>query len=312
MNDYLYLIKVDNLYGFINSSGEVVINPIYKNANNFSDGLAKVTSINGESFVINTMGEIIFKLQSNIYLNYENGFSSFRSGNKFGFINNKGEVVIEPKFDLVVSGFNKEGFAIIKENKRYGTINISGEYIIKPKYLSISKYKEHVLSVTNVNYKSGVIDKYDKIVIEFKFESIAEFSEGLACFSEKDKCGFINKNGEVVIEPKYHSLWGFHNGLSAFTLAPDEPFGFIDKNGNIKIENKYQTVGDFCDELAVFTNDDLSGYINKEGEEIIKNVFATAHDFKNGLAFVTTVEGEWGYINNKGEWVYKPKNFNLW
>ena len=226
--------------------------------------------------------------------------------------NNKGEVIIEPKFDLIVSGFNEEGFAIIKENGIYGTINTTGEYIIKPKYLSISQYKEQVLSVTNVNYKSGVIDKDDKILIDFKFESIAEFSEGLACFSEKDKCGFINKNGNVVIEPQYHSLWGFYNGLSAFSLAPDESFGFIDKNGNVKIDNKYQTVGDFCDELATFTNDDLSGYINKDGEEIIKNVFATAYDFKNALALVTTAEGEWGYINNKGEWVYKPKNFKLW
>ena len=75
--------------------------------------------------------------------------------------------------------------------------------------------------------------------------------------------------------------------------------GFINKNGDVVIENKYQSVGDFCDELAVFTNDDLSGYINRQGEEIIKNVFGTTYDFKNGLGRVTTVEGEWGYINNQ-------------
>ena len=142
--------------------------------------------------------------------------------------------------------------------------------------------------------------------------SLEERYEGLACFSKNDKYGFINRSGDIVIKPTYHSLWGFHNGLSAFWLGADEPMGFINKNGDVVIENKYQSVGDFCDELAVFTNDDLSGYINRQGEEIIKNVFGTTYDFKNGLGRVTTVEGEWGYINNQGKWIYKPQNFNLW
>ncbi|WP_407668047.1 hypothetical protein [Paenibacillus wulumuqiensis] len=25
---------------------------------------------------------------------------------------------------------------------------------------------------------------------------------------------------------------------------------------------------------------------------------------------MVTYEGEWGYLNTSGEWIYKPKNFN--
>lgn len=311
MKEYLYLIKINNLYGFINNIGELIIEPCYRNANEFSDGVSKVTTITGESYIINTNNNIICKLESDTYLNFKNGFSSFRRGNKFGFINKKGEVTIEPRFDLVVRGFNEEGFAVIKENGKCGTINEQGEYIIKPQFLSIGEYSEGTMSAQNCYNYYGVLNKNGEIIIDFKFEIVSSFSEDLAYFKQNDKYGFINRNEEIVIGPKYHSVWGFHNGLSAFTFGADELFGFIDKSGKIKINNNYQSVGDFRDELAVFTNYDLSGYINKEGKEIIKNVFSTAHDFKNGLGLVITVEGEWGYINNKGEWIYKPKNFNL-
>lgn len=37
MNDNLYLIRMHNTYGFINVNGQIVIDPIYKDAFDFSD-----------------------------------------------------------------------------------------------------------------------------------------------------------------------------------------------------------------------------------------------------------------------------------
>ncbi|MBU3185942.1 WG repeat-containing protein [Clostridium estertheticum] len=312
MDKCLYLIKIGNLYGFIDKKGEIKIKPIYKDAYDFNDGVAMVTTVEGKSYVIDRNNDIVLKLDSNKYIEFENGLAQVKKNNEYGFIDKGGNWVIKPQFNMVLRGFNKEGFAIVNENDRYGTINKQGEFIVEPKFTGIGKYSEGVMSATNSAKKAGLIDNHGNIIIDFKFDVISSFSEGLAYFEEYGKYGFINTKEEIVIKPKYHAVWGFYNGLSGYTLGADSPYGFINKRGEVAIENKYQNVGNFNEGLAVFTNNDLDGYINIQGKEVIKNVFATADDFENGLALVTTLDNEWGYINTECEWVYRPKNFNLW
>lgn len=305
----LYLIKINNLYGYINKSGDIKIKPMYKNALDFNDGLAKVITIDGRGYVIDSNNNIIFEVKKECYLRFSHGLAGFRNeNNKCGFMNKKGVVIIEPKYDSILRGFNKEGFAVVKKDRKCGTINKMGKEIIGLQYKSIGKYSEGTMSVTNMEDKCGLIDKDGNIIIDFKYKFVSELSEGLCVFKKNEKYGVMDKNQNIIIDEKYHSLWGYHNGLSAFSLGPDAPMGFVDRNGVVVIKDKYQGVSNFYDELAVFTNNDLSGYINKSGEEIVKNIFASAHDFIDGLARVTTIEGEWGYINNEGKWIYKPKN----
>ena len=59
MDKDLLILKKDKLYGFIDYSGNIVINPIYKSAEDFSDGLAKVITIDDKVEFINTNGEVV-------------------------------------------------------------------------------------------------------------------------------------------------------------------------------------------------------------------------------------------------------------
>lgn len=40
-------------------------------------------------------------------------------------------------------------------------------------------------------------------------------------------------------------------------------------------------------------------------------VFISANNFTNGLGLIM-YNNEWGYVNSNGEWVYKPKGFDMW
>src|SRR5438105_2982043 len=72
----LFRVQVDGKYGFINSAGQIVINPQYDEATWFSEGLAGV-KING----------------------------------KWGFIDEAGRIVIQPQFDGVIDFY--EGLASV-------------------------------------------------------------------------------------------------------------------------------------------------------------------------------------------------------
>ncbi|MBR6179100.1 MAG: WG repeat-containing protein [Bacteroidales bacterium] len=55
---------------------------------------------------------------------------------KWGFINEYGQWIVEPKFESI-DDFKTNGLARIKQNNKYGVINTSGEIVVKPQYDNI-------------------------------------------------------------------------------------------------------------------------------------------------------------------------------
>ncbi len=52
---------------------------------------------------------------------------------KYGFINENGDFVIEPKFDRALS-FTENGLAAACLNNKCGFINENGDFVIEPKF----------------------------------------------------------------------------------------------------------------------------------------------------------------------------------
>lgn len=56
-----------------------------------------------------------------------------KKGDKWGFVDNSGNTVVDYKYDKVTE-FNKYGFAAVKIGDKWGSINESGEEMVAPKY----------------------------------------------------------------------------------------------------------------------------------------------------------------------------------
>jgi hypothetical protein len=132
MEGNLFLMKENRLYGFINSQGEYIIKPQYKVANDFNDGFAFVKTIDDKFGYINCENDMVIPVGSQLYSEFSNGRAFFRTDtkSKFGFINKKGEIVIEPQFDMT-SGFNSLGMATVVLNGKTGIINTKGEFMME-------------------------------------------------------------------------------------------------------------------------------------------------------------------------------------
>ena len=55
------------------------------------------------------------------------GLSAVKKNGKFGFINKKGEFVIEPQFDYA-DNFRDNMLATIKQDGKFGAINLRGQF----------------------------------------------------------------------------------------------------------------------------------------------------------------------------------------
>lgn len=162
------------LYGFIDKSGNYIIEPQYDQIQSFREGFAAV-SINNKWGYIDPKNN---KLTDFIYADAR----KFKEGsaavlvtdnfgvNKWGFINKLGKISILPKFDEV-GDFNN-GLAAVKVEGKWGFVNSKGAYVVKPTYTDVSDFNNG-LSLVRYRTKSesgaAYINTYGKIIWKSKF-----------------------------------------------------------------------------------------------------------------------------------------------
>jgi hypothetical protein len=241
----------------------------------------------------------------------------------WGYLNEKGEVVIKPQFEKCFKFF-KEGLAPVYDTKakQFYFINVKGE---------------------KVNTEA----KDFRLIDRFGFD-LDGFGDGLIPIRQGDKFGYLNADGKIAIPAKYDHVTVFNSGYGVGKLnknfvvldthgtespvegsgildvkefseklapyrASDKNFGFINGNGKVAIKAQFESVGYFSDGLAwAKTGDDKVGYIDTNGAWVIKPQFTTGKDFdpSTGLARVK-VGDTWGYVNKKGDVTY-VKDTSLW
>ena len=95
-----------------------------------------------------------------------------------------------------------EGYAAIKVGNKWGFMNQKGEYPIQPQFDEVGLFSEGLVAV-KVGIKWGFVDGKGKWVIPPSFDGVGYFSEGLAAAKIGERWGFINKKGETAIKPQF-------------------------------------------------------------------------------------------------------------
>lgn len=91
----LLLIKQDGRYGYIDKTGNIVIEPQFNSPSIFSEGLAAV-KIDGKYGYINKTGKIVIEARFERALQFSAGLASVYVDDKRGYIDSTGEHVWKP------------------------------------------------------------------------------------------------------------------------------------------------------------------------------------------------------------------------
>lgn len=119
---------------------------------------------------------------------------------KWGFIDSKINVILQPHWDKV-SSF-REGLAPVKIDGKWGYIDIQGKIIINPQWDRVSPfYKGMAYMVEGGKY--GFLNKQGKVVSQPQWDNpywagFYQFSEGLVCIVKDNKWGFIDQQGKII------------------------------------------------------------------------------------------------------------------
>lgn len=240
-------------------------------------------------------------------------FIPFEQGDKYGFRNAAGEVLIAPEFDWVHPDSMWSGEYIeVSNNDKWGYINKAGEVMLPFEYDEIAAIGIEIEGEIIPCYwveKDGLSGLFDKdfntlVPVIYKDFSPAGLNIHRACACKDGKCGFIDIHNNTTIEFQFDDCGIFQEGLA--TVKSDGKWGYIDTDGNIVIPCQFDDAYQFNEGLATVMLDQKWGFINKSGEVVVEIKYDDVEHFGDGLAPVKVGE-EWGYINIKGEMFIKPR-----
>lgn len=131
----LVAVKKDNLWGYINKVGKVVIPMKYDAGSSFLDGLARV-KLNGKyGFVDKTGKEIIPLKYDDVILPWRANSLPVKIKDKWGMINDNGHLITPVKYDAIQWDMGVRLNAVrVRIKDRYGWVNLHGKEVVSPKF----------------------------------------------------------------------------------------------------------------------------------------------------------------------------------
>ncbi len=100
INNERFFAKTDGSYYMFNTNGEKVNDNKYENANTFEGGNYATVQIDGEWQFVDIDGKIVEHKYSEAK-SFSNGYAAVRINDKWGFVNQEFEMVVEPNYDDV-------------------------------------------------------------------------------------------------------------------------------------------------------------------------------------------------------------------
>ena len=273
------------LFGFLDMTGRLVIEPKYDYTHGFRQGLAHVYRGEFEG-IVNKAGDILVDLKKDCNEFPPTGIRFGRCKLRFkegGFIGEYSEGLV---------AFANPYYG---PHAKYGFADRTGRMLIAPRFEP--EYEGH-----------GFI------------RELGKFVNGMAKVKINGLYGFINKRGAIVIKPRFSTAEDFSEGLS-FVVENNGSTGYIGVNGRWAIRSTDWTAGGrFSEGMAAvgrphptYPGEHVWGYIDRRGRMVIEPRFISAREFVNGVASIhesnkdtDTWDSKFGYIDRKGRYLWKP------
>ena len=245
---------------FINKSGKTVFRPPGK-VHAFSEGLAAV-EIRGRFGYLNTSGRIVIRPKFLKAGTFRRGLAPVqlhapKGGSPlWGYIDRKGATAIALQFTGALAFSDGLAAVRVRPGNKWGYIDTKGKTVINPRFGRAMSF-DHGLARVTVGGKWGLIDPSGRTVVEPRFDAVsARFSSGLMPVRQGGKWGYVGRDGKMVISPRFESASGFRLGLARVRIygeraAIDRAGRYVSKSASFSLAQALATSPDKATEALV-------------------------------------------------------------
>lgn len=298
----LFPFQKEDLFGFINNQGKIIISPVYDEVTEFYEGLSVVNK-NDTVFFINKENENPFNVTYSAAYRFQNGMAPVKKNNKWHFINRQGQTISRTYDEIAeLSG----SAYVVRLKDKYGALDNFGQPIFEPKFEKLGDFMNGCAYYTE-NGKSGFVNKTGN-VHKAEFDWISDFDpEGMAIVKTNQKYGLINATGQRILPAQYDKVLRGPAGVYLVVLAGN--YGFFSSDScfltPISYEYSFEKQPDYYTDGILFKAQRKAekALINTNGTYLVPFGQYSDINFPScGLMRVgmeTKRELKYGYINTK-------------
>jgi TolA-binding protein len=330
-------IVIDTLdqYHLIDHTGKTITRRAYDFIGPFSEGLARVSRNECSGFIDITGNELI-ECRPAEFGNFSQGLAWMRdSTGRWGFINRKGETVIPPVYDRAESfaaglpvrvrlnnrwglinaqgqllqpciytyiGPWSEGLAVVVSEGKFGYLNAGGKIVVPINYLynreqlGDNPFRSNSTRVM-LEKKAGLIDSTGKLILPRDFDDVQPFQEGFAPVNKKGKWGYADRLQKLRIPYTFDEAWPFVNGVALVRI--NGQLGLIDTKGNYvlppSLEEAIRLPSGY---LLVTDSTQRKGLVDSTGAWVLPCLYSQIEQVENTPVFRVGCSGDaYGYFD---------------
>ncbi|MCR9132270.1 MAG: WG repeat-containing protein [bacterium] len=266
--------------------------------------------LNGEWGYINKKGAMVIEPRFQRAYDFSEGLAVVRESWRWKYIDETGEEAFDGYFEDLQSF--SEGRAAVRVDGRWGYINLDGDFIINPRFRGATPFSNNRAFVRSLDYRDYYyIDEFGNSLdalnmpSDMDFIESGSFTEERALVLEDGLYGYIDPTGNTIIDLQYAEALPFSDQLAAVLIS--NRWGFIDPMGTISISPQFVSAGTFNDGLApARKNSNQFGFIDKTGTFVISEQFDEVRSFHEEFAPVR-IGDKWTFISLDGAQITEPK-----
>jgi hypothetical protein len=271
--------KRESLWGLARADGSWLIEPKFQQVGSLNDGLALVV-LNG----------------------------------KFGFVDLKGNFVIEPVFDRVTPFARGVGRTSAVQGDIVGVIDKAGAWVFRTNYqhiyLATVFGKDHASEPAfGWHFKNaerwGLLDLDGRVVLDADFEAVQRCGDGrLVAYRNKEWLSF-KADGSPLQPPDGRLVDALCGGAPPYILKVGDKFGLVDGNSSLVTSVQFDALTSAGLGIKNAKIDGKWGRIGSDGRWLLEPRF----DYLSGGAdmFVASLDGKRGFMQSDGTWLIEPK-----
>lgn len=281
----------DNKWGVIDSTGNNVIDPSYKemivvpNSKsgvfictydvNYDTGDYKTKVLNDKNQEIFTQYDKVEAIQNqdkdgNLW--YEKNVLKVQKDGKFGLIDLTGNEIIQIEYDEISVIPEIENSFKVKKDSKYGIVDGDGKTVVQAQYADIDvlgKDNKSGFIVKNDSGKYGIVDYSNTQILEAKYDSIEKvYGNDMYVVTISGKQKVVNKAGEDVLTTGFDSIKQIlANQENAVIFMKSDKCGVMNTNGEVLIDAQYDSLKETKVGMFIASKDGKYGIINSNKEE---------------------------------------------
>ena len=263
--DGLYRFRNEDNWGYKILAGKVKIEPVFKHASQFREGIALVQNSEGLYYYIDSTGGALY------------------------------DQFFDEAYDF------SEKRAIVSKNGKFGVIDEEGHFIIEPMYDDFYMNYKNGLIGGRLSEKHYLFDHSGEIL--FSSDDYVDFrsNQDTISFKENGLWGYKLRDGSTFMEPTFSSCTAFKNGSAAVKHAPTEDWRYISVTSELLFDEYFDYAGEWVGQYAIIGMDEKAGLINRDGAFIFTPVYYNIYIVSQNLLVAVDFYYQSTIIDSQGK-----------